>query len=338
MLLPKVYQYYKSYRSRPPSMIKPLPTKASHALWILLATGLVAIISILPFFQPENIFLKTQSYPGTPGSILLKRLEKLRPTTATDEQLCEMFGESSYNKPMFAESLYARYGPDALVNNPISRPDEIDAQRLFLLYAAPSMLVPHLMHLLALGIATSGLLAGKEAARWRTVAILAGLGIAGLELYLIETYDLAATMRGSKVSTVRYIYWTVRSWRGIAIATVDAVLGWVIWLQATGRAFVTPAPPIEKVAEHGKVLEVLLQKIGVVGVVKNGTMRDAGLRKKVDDYWRREQEAMIDILQEPEVQQAQRNVMAKKDMGVVGRDIGQFVDGIMPMVAGNAAP
>lgn len=332
MLLPKLFQYYKSYRNRPASRIQPVPTKTSYALLFLLATGIVALLSTLPFFGPENILLKGEkSFPFTSGSIILNRLKRSGDTSITSERLCQTFDEGG----KFAFQLYARYGPDVLLNNPLSRPDEIDAGRWFLLYAAPSILTPHLMHLLALGIATSGFLSGKEGSRWRTVAMLAGLGLAGLEVYLIESYDLAASMRGAQAKNVRYIYWQVRMWRGVAIATVDAVIGWMIWLQATGRAFVTPDPPVERLANHARKLETLVHKVGALGVVRNGTMRDADLRRKVDDYWVTEQEAMTDMLQQPEVQQAQRNVLSKKDMTVVGRDVAQFVEGIVSLASSN---
>lgn len=324
MLLPKVLQYYKSYRNRPASQIRPLSSKASYSLWLLFAIGLLALTSTLPFFRPENIFIKTDSYPLTPGSIILTRLRKFGDPTAADEKLCQLLDEGGKH----AAHLYARYGPESL-NNPLARPDEIDSKFWHLLYAAPSILAPHLAHLFALGVATSGFLSGKEGARWRTISILVGLAVAGLEVYLVETYDLAASMRGVQAKNVPYIHWQVSIWRGVAIAVVDAVLGWMLWLQATGRAFVTPDPPIERIADSAKLLEALVHKVGALGIVRNGTMRDADLRRKVDDYWLKEQEAMADILEQPQVSQAQRNVLAKKDMGVVRRDINQFVDGIV---------
>lgn len=297
-------------------------------------SGLIALVSTLPTFSPENIFLKTNSFPGTRGQVLLNRVRESGVPTTTQEQLCQLFEE--IGKP--AVRIYAHYGPDVLLNNPLSRSDELDADRWFLLYAVPSILKPHLMHLLALGIATSGFLSGKEGSRWRTIAILAGLAVVGLEVYLIETFDLAASMRGHHAKDVPYIHWQVRIWRGVAIAVVDGVLGWMIWLQATGRAFVTPDSPIEKVADQVKHLEALLQKVGVLGVAWNGSMRDTELRGKVNDYWVKEQEAMTDILQQPEVVQAQRQVVASRNMGDVSKGAGQFVDEMVMTMAKASAP
>lgn len=332
MLFPKVLQYYKSYRSRPASNIQRLPSKASYALWILLATGVVALISTLPVFRSENIFHKSDSYPLTPGSIILLRLRKLGDVTASDERLCHLLEEGG----KYAARLYATYGPDVL-DNPLARPDEIDSSRWYLLYALPSILAPHLAHLFALGVATSGLISGKEGARWRTWSIIAGVAVAGMEVYMIETYDLAASMRGVQAKDVRYVHWQVGVWRGVAIAIVDAVLGWMLWLQATGRAFITPDPPVERLADHAKLLEALVSKIAALGILRNGTMRDADLRRKVDDYWIKEQTATTEVLEQPEVSQAQRNVLSKKDMGVVRRDIAQFVDGIVTVGHTNPA-
>lgn len=325
MLLPKAIQYYRSFRNRPASKIQPLNRQTSYALWILLVTGLIALLSTLSIFSPENIFLKTDSYPLTRSQILLTRLSKFNPPTESQERLVQILEDGG----KFAAQLYAQYGPDVLLNNPLSLPDQLNSGRWFLLYAAPSILVPHLLHLFALGAATSGFISGKEGARWRNIAIVAGLAIIGLEFYLIQTYDLAANTRGAKPREISYIHWTVRTWRGVAIATVDAVLGLMIWLQATGRAFVTPDSPVEATAQQIKHLETLLQKIGTLGIARNGTMRDAGLRGKVNDYWVKEQEAMTDILQQPEVVQAQRQVVASKDMGAVSRDAAQYVDRLL---------
>lgn len=299
---------------------------------MLFISGVIAFLSTLPAFAPENIFRQTQSRLQTTGGVLMTRLAATRTTTPFDEKLRQVFDDGGLD----ARLLYARFGPDVLASCPLASTGDIGAGRTFLLYAAPGIVAPHLLHLLALGIATSRLLSGAEGSRWRTVASIAGMVLGAAEVWFIANYDDRLNQRSTRLNEIDFIYWKMLVWRGLAIAALDAVLGWVIWLQATGRAFIAPTPPSERLLDHGKRLEAVLAKTRSVGILRNGTVRDAGLRRQVDDYWVKEGEVMKDVFEEPEVLEAQRNALKRNDMTRVQREADAFLDTVFGSQAGQA--
>lgn len=321
-LLPRMLAFYRSIRHRPPASLKPLPKSTSYVLWILFFSGLVAFVSTLPAFAPENIFRSTSSRLQTPGSVLLTRLKALRPLTEADLKLKSAFDAGGLD----AVLLYCRLGPTVLTEIPFEQPGEWE----YYLYALPSLLTPHILHLFALGVATSGSLAGREGARWRTVAIISGVMIAAAELWYVLAGDHDVhNARATRLSELNFVHWKMRTGRGLLIAAFDGLLGWIIWLQATGRAFVTPPSPAERLLEHGKVLEGLLMRSRGLSVIRNGALRDAGLRAQMNDYWVKEVEVYRDAFEDPEVLEAQRAALRRLDMSRLSRDADAAVEGML---------
>jgi hypothetical protein len=225
-----------------------------------------------------------------------------------------------------------------LVDCPFAKPNDIDASRTYLLYATPSLLAPHLLHLIALGIATSQILSGAEGARWRTVATIAGFVLGVAEYYYIATYDSTPNARSTRVNEIDFIYWKMHVYRGLAIAAMDGVLGWVIWLQATGRAFLTPVSSSERLGKTAQALENTLGKARGLGIMRNSIVRDAETRKQVQDYWVKEGEVMNHVFEQPEVIEAQRNALRRLDINRIRREADGYVDGIFGnMQVGNSA-
>ena len=257
--------------------------------------------------------------------MLLTRLAAVRPINPSDEKLRQVLD----NGGLDARLLYARFGPDVLSTCAFAAPGDIDASRTYLFYAAPSLLAPHLLHLLALGVATSQALSGREGSRWRTVATIAGSVLGVAEFWFIANYDDRTNARSTRLSEVDFVYWKMQVWRGLAIAAMDGVLGWVIWLQATGRAFLTPSSTSERLLDHAKMLEAVLGKTRGLGIVRNGVVRDAGMRRQVDSYWIKESEVMKDVFEEPEVLEAQRNALRRLDVTRVGLEAESYIDTIL---------
>lgn len=334
LLLPKVLGYYRSIRSRPASQIKPLATKTSYALAVLFISGLIAFISTFPLFSPENIFRLTQSRLQTSGGVLLTRLAALRSTTDVDQKLRQLFDDGGLESRL----LYARFGPNVLLECPFAEPKDKDAGQTYLLYAAPSILAPHILHLVALGVATSGLLSGPEGAKWRTVATIAGLVLGVAEFYFVATYDSTANARSTRLNEIDFVYWKLQVYRGLAIAALDGLLGWMIWLQATGRAFIAPVPVGEKLMNVGRVFEGVMGKTRGLGIVRNGVVRNAEMRRKFDGYWVKEGEVMKDVFEEPEVLEAQRSALRRLDAQRIGREADGFLDGIFGSMPPPQAP
>ena len=260
--------------------------------------------------------------------MLLARLAAIRPTTPSDERLRQVLDDGGLD----ARLLYARFGPNVLASCPFTLPGDIDSSRTYLLYAAPTILAPHLLHLFALGVATSRGLSGVEGSRWRTVATIAGIVLAAADFWFIANYDDRPNARSTRLSEVDFIYWKLQVWRGLAIAAIDGLLGLVIWLQATNRAFLTPTPINERLLDHGKALEGILGKARGLGIVRNGVVRDAGLRQKVEDYWVKEGEVMKDVFEQPEVLEAQRHALRRVDVARVGREADTYLDTLLGSV------
>lgn len=257
--------------------------------------------------------------------MLTTRLAALRPLNEADRKLRQLFDDGGLD----ARLLYTRYGPDVLLNCLFAKPSDADAGRTYLLYALPSILTPHFLHLFALGTATSGFLSGREGSSWRTVATISGLVLAVAEIYFLANYDDGHNIRSTRLGEIDFVHWKLRVWRGLAITTLDALLGWAMWLQATGRAFVSPVPAGARVAEQITVLEGLLGKTRGLGVVKNGSVRDAAMRRKVGDYWIKEGEVMKDVFEQPEVLEAQRSALRRVDITRVGREAEAYVDSVL---------
>jgi len=165
--------------------------------------------------------------------------------------------------------------------------------------------------------------------------------LAVAEVWFIATYDDKPNLRSTRLSEIDFIHWKMQVWRGLAIAAVDGGLGWVIWLQATGRAFITPPAAGERLADHGRLLEGLLSKTRGLGVMRNSTVRDTNTRSKASDYWTKEGEIMRDVFEQPEVLESQRNALRRLDTTKVGRDaeayIGTFL-GSVQIVRNAGAP
>ncbi|GAB7361487.1 hypothetical protein MBLNU230_g1543t1 [Neophaeotheca triangularis] len=325
VLLPRLLSTYRSLRAGPSAKPQTLPTHTSYALGILFISGSLAFLSTLPLFAPTNIFKDTQSRIQTQTSVLITRLKSIRTPTDHDDRLRTVLEAGGLD----ARLLYAQYGPDILADCPFANPGDMDAATTYLFYAVPSLLAPHLLHLFALGVATSGVLAGKEGARWRTAAIIAGLVLAAAELFVVGQYDHTHNARSTRLSEVDWIYWKLQVYRGLLIAGVDGLLGWVIWLQATGRAFLSPPQPAEVLLDHVKMLEGVAGKARGLGVVSNACRRDRGLRSKTEAYWVKEGEVMKDVMEEGEVVEAQRQALRRVDVGRVSRDAEQYVDAVL---------
>lgn len=295
----------------------------------------MAFLSTLPIFSPENIFRVTQSRLHTTAGVLLTRLAALRPLTEEDEKLRNIFDTGG----MEARLLYVRYGPKILLENPLATPGTIDAPRSFLLYALPSVLIPHILHLFALGISTSTLLSGKEPSRWRTLAVISGLLLPAAEIYYLVTYNDIPNARSVRYNDIDFLAWKLPIYRYLSISALDSVLGLAIWLQSTGRAFLTPPSAQDRLFTHTAQIENVLAKSRKLGVIRNATVRDADMRRKVEDYWLKESEVMKDVHEEPEVLEAQRNALRRMDTTRIGRDAEQFVNNILgPEQGGLGGP
>lgn len=289
-----------------PISIQSIPPGVSHALNILFISAILFLASTIPKFRPENIFALTSSRLQTPTDVLFTRLGLLRPgATLTESDRILRLRLASLD----AKCLYFTYGPDVLTHCPFCISDKPNT---YFFYALPSLLLPHVLHLFALGLATSSAVAGKYGSKWRTSAVAIGVVLALYECYSVSTHDSKANARVILPQDLDLFHWRMRTMRGIMIAITDAGLAFVLWAASTNRIFAEPPNPSERMDASLKVLENVRARLAALGVVKNVLARDEGLRKRGEEYWRREGQVMAQVMDEKEVVDGVRNALVTR--------------------------
>ncbi|KAJ8611056.1 hypothetical protein MRB53_038143 [Persea americana] len=153
--------------------IRPLSPPTTWALRLLFLSAAVAFLSTFPTFAPANVFVETGSRLQTTSTgVIFARLATLRPLTAADERLRRIFWRLECESCQWQQVLHQRAvicsihgfctlitGPGAVLSeSPLASPRDNDAPLWYLLCALPSLLVPHVIHLIVLGLATSSVL------------------------------------------------------------------------------------------------------------------------------------------------------------------------------------
>ena len=100
--------------------------------------------------------------------------------------------------------------------------------------------------------------------------------------------------------------------RGILVALADVLVAGLLWLSSTNRMFVIPPSPAERMETAMRVLENARAKLHAVGIMRNVVVRDEGLRRKAEAYWRREGQVMGEVMDEREVVDGVRNALSSR--------------------------
>lgn len=326
-LVPRLINFYRAQKTAiktSPVPIQPTPAASFRGLNVLFISALIALISTLPFFTPENIFTVTSSRLQTSNDVLFTRLGLIRPNaTLTDSDRLLKPRLTSID----SRCLYFTYGPDVLSNCPFCVSDE---PITYFYYALPSILLPHLLHLVALGLATSSAVSGKYGSRWRTYSVIGGVAIACADCYVIGTYNWRANARAPRAEDLDHFFWRMRIFRGIVICVGDAALAALLWATSTNRIFVMPPNGGERMEAAMRVLENARMRLGAVGIVRNVLVRDEGLRKKGEAYWLKERQVMGEVMDEAEVVEGIRNALSERiNMTRVEDDARNYAEGIV---------
>ncbi|KAE9377747.1 hypothetical protein N431DRAFT_554087 [Stipitochalara longipes BDJ] len=335
ILLPKALAYYRSLRAAPSIHgipIRPVPPPISRALLILTLTTLFFLFSTLPLFSAPNIFTQTSSRLQISTDVLFTRLSTLRPLTPTDEILRSKISslESRY--------LYFQFGPDVLIDCQFCNAED---PKSYLYYSLPSLLAPHLFNLCVLALVTSGLFTGKDAAIWRTTATLAAGALVFIDVYFVATYDCKANARALRLEDIDFFFWKMRVWRAIGLAFIDGILGWLLYLSSTNRAFLTPPSTAERIETSTRMLDVVRSKMSAMGILRNTINRDEELRARSQGYWVHEGRVMGELMQEREVVDGVRNALdGRINMATITADAETYAQSVIaplqsPMMNGN---
>lgn len=326
ILLPKALAYYRSIRASPTVQgvsVRPVPPNVSRALAILFVTALVFFFKTLPYYSPENIFSLTQSRIQIPTDVLFTRLAALRPTglTTGDETLRGRLNS------LESRLLFFQYGPEVIRDCTFCTSED---PKSYLYYALPAILAPHLFNLCVLALVTSGLFTGKEGSEWRTTATIAAAGIALGEIYMVSTYAYQDNARATRPEDLNYFHWRMRVYRCMAIAAVDGIIGWLLYLSSTNRAFVKPPTTAERLESTTRVIEGMRSKLTAMGILRNTVSRDEDLRSRSQAYWLHEGRLMGELMEEREVVEGVNNALESRiNMAAISADAENYAENVV---------
>jgi hypothetical protein len=326
VLLPKAISYYRSVKNGPRHglAVQPVPPRVRLALGLLTGLVLVYLAKTLPWLAPENVFTSTGSQVGMPTDSLFQRVAALRTggvLTPRDEALRNKF----VNKEN--RLLYLQFGPDVLAECPFCTADD---SRTYFYYAFPTLMQPHLFNLFAIAAATSPSLTGVYGAQCRVPATIAAVLIAAVELYSTNSYNHLANGRVRKLDDIEFFFWTVRTYRLIALAALNGILGWVLFLSSTNRAFVQVPSPAERVETVNRALGSVKSKFGALGIVRNTALRDEGLRMRNQNYWAHEVRLMGDVMEDREVVEGVKDALSNRiDIQAITQDAQNYAEGVL---------
>ena len=170
----------------------------------------------------------------------------------------------------------------------------------------------HLFNLCVLALITSGLFTGKEASIWRTVATMGAAALALAEVYFMSSYDYQWNSRATRLEDIDTFFWKMRVYRGIGIATLDGVIGWMLYLSSTNRAFLNPPSTAERIEASTRTLEIVRSKMSAMGIVRNTINRDEELRSRSQGYWVHEGTLMGALMEEREVIEGVNNALENR--------------------------
>lgn len=248
---------------------------------------------------------------------------------------------------MSARKVYLRFGPDTLTSCQFCSLDNVDS---YLLYYLPfNTLLPHLFHLLVLGLVTSAPFAGREAARWRNKFTFAGLALAAIDLYAVTTYDpvqsASVAVRAGQVPPTSF-YHQITLLRPLVLSIFDGICAGLIYLSATNRFFFTPpsqADQVDRIVSTSmNSLAGTSSKLHALSVTRNAVVRDKVLKDRDDAYWRTvvamngentgvgNGEA-ANVWEQEEVVRAMSRAMAGQgevDLAALGVNASEYVNGV----------
>lgn len=352
--LPRLISAYRSFRTPKPNRpgARPLPVGAGRSLNLLFGSIALFLILSLPFnpHAPEpNIFTLTRSRINTPTDVLFTRLGRIRSGNELTEADTLLRGKFT---SLGARKVYLTFGPDALTSCQYCSFENLNT---YLLYYLPfHVLLPHLVHLGILGMATSATFGGREVARWRTKIIAGALLLTTLDILIVSNYDpvqgaSAAVRAGQEPPSG--LYNAITLLRPLAFTVFDAACSLLIYLAATNRFFYKPPSPAEQINEAvSTALESLTgsnARLHAAGVVRNAMVRDKGLKARDDLYWQTmdrlensrssegrqtgDRVVINNIWEEEEVARAVSRAMAGQggvDLAQLGTNANEFVRGV----------
>ena len=136
--------------------------------------------------------------------------------------------------------------------------------------------------------------------------------VALAEVYVMSSYNYQGNSRATRLEDIDTFFWKMRVFRGIGIAALDGVIGWMLYLSSTNRAFLNPPSTAERIEASTRVLEIVRSKMSAVGIVRNTINRDDELRSRSQGYWIHEGRLMGELMEEREVIEGVNNALESR--------------------------
>ena len=93
--------------------------------------------------------------------------------------------------------------------------------------------------------------------------------------------------------------------------------------------FVVPPSAAERMETAMRTLENARGKLNAVGILRNVVVRDEGLRRKTEGYWRKEGVFMGEVMDEREVVEGVRNALNERvQVAKVEEEAMRYAEGI----------
>lgn len=166
---------------------------------------------------------------------------------------------------------------------------------------------------------------------------MVGSALALADCYIVGTYDWKANARVPRTEDLDLFYWRMRTLRGITLCVADALLAALLWAASTNRIFAVPPNTAARMEAAIKVLESARVRLSGLGVVRNVMVRDEGLQKRGDDYWRREGQVMGEVMDEKEVVDGVQSALGGRiSMVKVEEEARNYADSIVAWQEGEA--
>ncbi|KAI5780316.1 hypothetical protein DFH27DRAFT_657043 [Peziza echinospora] len=287
------------------------PIATEIMLNLLYITTIVAFCSTFAAFYKENFFEATQSQLlETSTENVFNKYKALRP------EYSEKGDEDLWRRLQSEEGriLYARFGPNTLggcewctVTDPAS----------FLVYQLPTSFAIHLAHIGVLFLATSSRLPflglNRPGNVWQSYAIWIAFGIMVGEIYMLTKHP-TENLESESPEDDTYTYRSIIFYRGLLMAVLDGVLGFLINFTASGRLdYNILKSTAERVEDVGKSMERGINGIVSAVCLKQAIMRESHLRQRATSFWEREEKDDRNLMRNPTVHAAFQEVRRSQD-------------------------
>lgn len=166
--------------------------------------------------------------------------------------------------------------------------------------------------------------------QWRAPATILAATIAGLDVYSVGSYNHQINARALRLHEIDFFFWSMHSYRLLALAALDALLGWVLYLSATNRAFALGSSPSERVESVGRAMLAIKSKVNAIGITKNTTLRDDNLRSRSQAYWAHEVRLMREVMEERLVIQSVNDALLNRiDIQSISNDAQSYTQSVL---------